>query len=285
MKRIFLRNMALIVSIIGLSLVMVYSVHKPQPKEPDPVKPVKPVNAKQEKKATVKPKPKNTELIETSPPVQTETNIEPAAKAANIIAIKTKVKSEEEASPPTVPKPVEGVPVSRSTAHTYSNNPDYPLLSKVQGSYGQFRYRDASGGRIDIDPQWINDNIVTIVLPGLNRSVEVHKAAADNFMAAFNYIKNGSATINGREVSLLSLINSMDGTFVTRHVNWNSSRGLSNHSWGIAIDINAADHFRYINPASEPNDPNLILWEKAFKPAGFSWGNGYGDSMHFELLN
>lgn len=159
----------------------------------------------------------------------------------------------------------------------------YPLVSPKNGIYGQFRYRNTSGGRIEVDPQWVAQNIVTITLPGLNQKVQVHRAAADNFIQAFTYIKNGTATINGRQVSLLSLINTMDGTYVPRHVMWNPSRGLSNHSWGTAIDINASNHFRYVNPSKEPNDPNLILWEKAFKPAGFSWGNSFNDSMHFEL--
>lgn len=160
----------------------------------------------------------------------------------------------------------------------------YSKLSKVNGSFGQFRYRELSGGRIEVDPNWINENIVTITLPGLNQKVQVNKAAKDNFIQAFTYIKSGTATINGKQVPLLSLIKSMDGTFVTRHVNWNPANGLSNHSWGTAMDINAANHFRYVNPAAEPNDPNVILWEKAFKPAGFSWGNRYSDSMHFELI-
>jgi len=174
------------------------------------------------------------------------------------------------------------IPVSRSGQPTDTYR--YPKLSKVNGSFGQFRYRDLTGGRIEVDPQWIAENIVTINLPGLNRNVQVNKNAADNFIQAFTYIKNGTATINGKEVPLLSLIKTMDGTFVTRHVNWNPAKGLSNHSWGTAIDINAANHFRYVNPAQEPNDPNVILWEKAFKPAGFSWGNSYSDSMHYELL-
>lgn len=160
----------------------------------------------------------------------------------------------------------------------------YPKLSKANGPYGQFRYRELPGGRIEVDPVWVRNNIVTIKLPGLNRNVQVHRLAADNFITAFTYIKNGTATINGRQVPLLSLIKTMDGTFVTRHVYWNPAKGLSNHSWGTAIDINASNHLRYVNPAREPNDPNLILWEKAFKPAGFSWGNSYSDSMHFELL-
>lgn len=160
----------------------------------------------------------------------------------------------------------------------------YPKISKANGIFGQFHYRELSGGRIEVDPVWIAQNIVTITLPGLNQQVKVHKLAAPYFIKAFTYIKNGTAVVNGRQVSLLSLIRTMDGTWVTRHVNWNPANGLSNHSWGTAIDINASNHFRYVNPATEPNDPNLILWEKAFKPAGFSWGNRYSDSMHYELI-
>jgi len=165
-----------------------------------------------------------------------------------------------------------------------TNTVKYPKVSKVNGIFGQFRYRELSGGRIEIDPQWIKENIVTITLPGLNQKVQVHKKAADKFIKAFTYIKNGTATINGKKVPLLSLVKTMNGTFVPRHVNWNPANGLSNHSWGTAIDINAAGHFRYVNPNIEPNDPNVILWEKAFKPAGFSWGNRYSDAMHYEVL-
>lgn len=175
--------------------------------------------------------------------------------------------------------------VSRGSTTGSRSTPSakYPLLSKVNGSFGQFAYRNLSGGRIEVDPNWIANNIVTITLPGLNRQVQVNKAAAPNFIYAFNLIKNGTAVVNGRTVPLLSLINTMDGTFVTRHVNWDPNRGLSNHSWGTAIDINANGHFGYVD-SSDVNDPNLILWEKAFKPAGFSWGNRYSDSMHYELI-
>lgn len=50
----------------------------------------------------------------------------------------------------------------------------------------------------------------------------------------------------------------------------------------IAEVSRSATH-TYADPVSQTDDPNLILWEKAFKPAGFSWGNSYSDSMHFEL--
>ena len=187
-------------------------------------------------------------------------------------------------SPPTI-IPTNSVSRGVQTADTYN----YPLLSKVNGSFGQFRYRDLAGGRIEVDPQWIANNIVTITLPGLNQQVQVNKAAAANFIEAFNYIKNGTAVINGKQVPLLSLINTMDGTFVTRHVNWGGpTTGLSNHSWGTAIDINASNHYVGLRiDANSTTDPNAILWREAFQPAGFSWGNRYNvgpDSMHFELL-
>ena len=159
----------------------------------------------------------------------------------------------------------------------------YPKLSKVNGVFGQFRYRDIGGGRIEIEPNWVAGNIVTINLPGLNRQVQVHSLAKDNFIKAFTIIQNESVIINGKRVALLSLIKTMDGTFVPRHVGWDNSRALSNHSWGTAIDINAAGHFRYVNPVTEANNQNLIIWEKAFKPAGFSWGNSFNDAMHYEL--
>lgn len=209
--------------------------------------------------------------------VQTEAKpaaIKPTAKAVTSSAVNP--------PPPIIKETInKEMPVSRSD---FTDKYTYPKLSKSKGIYGQFHYRDTSGGRIEIDPGWLANNIVSITLPGLNRQVQVHKEAADNFIQAFNYIVNGSVMINGKRVPLLNLIRSMDGTFVSRHVNWNPENGLSNHSWGTAIDINAGDHFRRVDPEQEPNDPNLILWEKAFKPAGFSWGNSYADAMHYELL-
>lgn len=197
------------------------------------------------------------------------------------IIVKEEVK--QVASNPDVAQKPNTTSPSRGSVPVPASN-KYPMMSKVNGAFGQFPYRDIEGGRIEIDPEWVKKNIVTITLPGLNRQVQVHKDAAENFIMAFNLIKNGTAVINGKEVPLLSLIKTMDGTFVPRHVNWNSSRGLSNHSWGTAIDINAAGHFRYVDPVKEPNNPNLILWEKAFKPAGFSWGNSYSDAMHYEIF-
>ncbi len=181
---------------------------------------------------------------------------------------------------PTPPPP--STPVSRAKTNKTDTN-KYPKLSPAKGIYGQFHYRDLKDGRIEIDPHWVEENMVTITLPGVNRTVQVHKAAKDNFIKAFTLIANGHTTIGGKQVPLLSLIKSFDGIWVPRHINWDPRRGLSNHSWGAAVDINAADHFRYVDPHKEPHDPNLILWYQAFQPAGFKWGNSYSDAMHYEL--
>lgn len=178
--------------------------------------------------------------------------------------------------------PTEPQQVSRSKSQD-TDVSKYPLISDKRGIYGQFRYRELGGGRIEIDPVWVAENIVNVKLPGVNRTVPVHRLAQDKFIKAFTTIANGTVIVNGRKVSLLSQVKTFDGTWVPRHVNWTASRGLSNHSWGIAVDINAANHFRAVNPQTEPNDPNLILWQKAFQPAGFKWGNSYADAMHFEL--
>lgn len=285
MQQRLLRNAVVLALIGGLALIAIcyiYGFSSPRTSSPGP----KQTALKKETPPKPSEKPSQQEAVDSKAVVNASKAPEQSSEPADSKVLEqsqTQVETTALAEPQAAVV-TKSVPVSRSQADTYSSNSSYPQLSKQQGSFGQFRYRDTSGGRIEIDPQWVDENIVTIVLPGLNRRVQVHKDAADNYIAAFNYIKNGTAVINGREVPLLSLIKTMDGTFVSRHVNWNPSRGLSNHSWGIAIDINAADHFGYANPTSNPDDPNVILWEKAFKPAGFSWGNRYADSMHFELL-
>ncbi|MGE5389522.1 MAG: M15 family metallopeptidase [Deltaproteobacteria bacterium] len=275
-----LRKAFILLSLVALALAAVfYYVHNISPPHSPPA-----IQITQQKSANPPKKEVSPKIAQTNTAKKAveETQVHPLDRGQPEQAVSQIAMAES--AEPKITQPAVRTEVSRKAPNTYYD-PGYPGLSKDMGIYGQFNYRDTSGGRIEIDPQWVAANIVTIVLPGLNRAVEVNREAADKFLIAFNYIKNGTAVVNGREVSLLSLIKTMDGTFVSRHVNWNPTRGLSNHSWGIAIDINAADHFCHIDPASQPDDPNLILWEKAFKPAGFSWGNSYSDSMHFELLN
>ena len=68
-----------------------------------------------------------------------------------------------------------------------------------------------------------------------------------------------------------------DGCFNIRNKRGASSASL--HSWGVAIDVNAA-----WNPMGK--SPKLSAgFVKCFKDAGFDWGGdwGYPDGMHFQL--
>ncbi|MCK9621986.1 MAG: M15 family metallopeptidase [Methylobacter sp.] len=72
-------------------------------------------------------------------------------------------------------------------------------------------------------------------------------------------------------------IKSWDGCFNIRKKRGLSSKSL--HSWGLAIDINAASnqlgHYPTLNP-------ELV---KCFKEAGFDWGGDWArpDGMHMQL--
>lgn len=84
------------------------------------------------------------------------------------------------------------------------------------------------------------------------------------------------------------------GCFNFRHQRHDPSRPLSYHSWGIAVDINAADN----RPVTNPPKPWSMAWVErwprgvpfelveAFESVGWSWGGrwGWADPMHMELV-
>jgi hypothetical protein len=168
----------------------------------------------------------------------------------------------------------------------FSPSFSYPETSKTKGIYGSFRYRDNSDGTITIDPNWVNENVVEVMLPGVNKTVQIHKLAAENFTKAFQFIVTKEVNCEGGKKALLDLVKHVGSPFVPRHVGSDTNRALSNHSWGIAIDINEDDYpmGEAIDTQANPNDPNYLLWVHAFQPAEFiRWGNEYKDPMHFEL--
>lgn len=68
-----------------------------------------------------------------------------------------------------------------------------------------------------------------------------------------------------------------DGCFNIRNKRNGGTPSL--HSWGIAIDINAA----WNRMGQTPTMPESVV--KCFKDAGFDWGGDWGnpDGMHFQL--
>ena len=74
-------------------------------------------------------------------------------------------------------------------------------------------------------------------------------------------------------------IKTYDGCYVPRFIGHDPSRGLSFHTYGTAIDLNAATNYRGI-----PGDIDRTV-VSIFKKWGFAWGGdwNYTDPMHFEM--
>lgn len=82
---------------------------------------------------------------------------------------------------------------------------------------------------------------------------------------------------NIRDAGLADEIKTWDGCFQIR--NKRAGRTASLHSWGLAVDVNAA----WNRLGTKPTMPlNLVL---CFLEAGFDWGGEWAiqDGMHFQL--
>jgi hypothetical protein len=147
------------------------------------------------------------------------------------------------------------------------------------GVFGSFAYQEMGGGRIRIDEQWVEQNIVSVTLQNANgRGKDIvtrcHKLAKSPLERAFAEIA---------QHKLSKLIHTFDGLWVPRHMTWNVRRPLSSHSWGIAFDLNAATNPYGGGVSIENRALNAI-----FNEYGFAWGgdwNGAKDGMHWELAD
>ena len=85
------------------------------------------------------------------------------------------------------------------------------------------------------------------------------------------------ALTNVIDRGLVSQIRTWDGCFNIRQKKGGTSPSL--HSWGMAIDINAATNQFAHHPTMSPE---LV---SCFTGAGFEWGGRWGvmDGMHFQL--
>jgi len=139
----------------------------------------------------------------------------------------------------------------------------------VAAAVGSFSYKANSDGTVDPDPVWVGRNIVTMEMPIIGR-VTGHRVMLPQLRGALNEVV----------VRRLSKeIRTYDGCYVPRFIARDPSRGLSFHTFGTAIDVNASTNYRGI-----PGDINRTV-VAIFKSWGFAWGGdwNYTDPMHFEL--
>jgi hypothetical protein len=134
---------------------------------------------------------------------------------------------------------------------------------------GTYRYQVAGGGRITPDAGWVARNIRTEVVPILG-SVTCHKDLFPQLRAAL------------LEVQQRGLADAIDpgqyaGCYYPRFIA--DTTTLSNHSFGLALDLNTAGNQR--GTVGEIDRDVVAI----FKTWGFAWGGDWRwtDPMHFEL--
>lgn len=136
-------------------------------------------------------------------------------------------------------------------------------------AFGAFSYRWFDDGTIQPDAAWVRANIVTARVPILG-TVTCHRLLIPQLRRALAEVE---------AAGLASLIHSYDGCYVPRFIERDPAHPVSLHTWGIAIDLDAATNQRGGRGTMDPRVVDI------FKRWGFRWGGdwSYTDPMHFEL--
>jgi hypothetical protein len=153
-------------------------------------------------------------------------------------------------------------------------DPDAKLTAVPTGGtlgslVGTFRYTVLGGGRIAPAPAWVRANIRTGAVPILG-SVTCHKDLFPQLRAALLEVQQRGLAdeIDPRQYA---------GCYYPRFIA--NTTTLSNHSFGLALDLNTAGNQR--GTVGEMDRDVVAI----FKTWGFAWGGDWRwtDPMHFEL--
>jgi hypothetical protein len=154
---------------------------------------------------------------------------------------------------------------------TYLRSADLVLPQEnIKERFGEWAGRPASGsgGYLEIDPNWVRDNIETTTVPIIGK-VTCNRRLIPPLKAALRQLASqGDA----------SAVHDYEGCYVAKFLLNDPSASISRHAWGAAIDINAAASPYGAVPAQSPA---LI---KAMEQQGFIWGGRFiiPDGHHFE---
>ena len=150
--------------------------------------------------------------------------------------------------------------------------------TQIETLFGPLPYRDDPHrtGAIVIAADWIARNIVHIISPFPLRD---GNGAPVKQIACHHRVAPRLAAVLADLLTAKLTPFTWDGCLVPRHMLWDPKRGLSRHSWGIAVDVNARS-FPY--GSAKRQDPRLV---EAFARHGFLNGADWStpDPMHFEI--
>jgi len=141
--------------------------------------------------------------------------------------------------------------------------------SRAARAFGAFSYRYFPDGTIQPDARWVRENITTGRVPILG-TVTCHRLLFPQLRGALRDVQRAG---------LASKLSSYNGCYVPRFMERDPSHPISLHTWGIAIDLDAATNQRGTRGTM---DPRIV---QIFKRWGFRWGGDWSwtDPMHFEL--
>jgi hypothetical protein len=140
------------------------------------------------------------------------------------------------------------------------------------------KFTFVDGSKVVLADDWENKNIVVVDIPQLKNlgvtKVKINNVAAKALKTAFSEIE---------EAGLLDRIISYDGSFVARTIR-GSTTILSNHSCGLAFDMNATANRIGTSGAPAGTNGSLTDLIPIFERNGFVWGGYFPtpDPMHFE---
>lgn len=148
--------------------------------------------------------------------------------------------------------------------------------------FGSFDFTPAptvgSPEAIHINGSWAARNIVSEVVPQIGRRVALHRLAMPRFLELVGA---------WHAAGLLGRIRTFNGGWNARYKRGKTgpATNLSNHAWGAAFDINAAQNRLGTEPAQIGEDGCVLELVPVAESLGWAWG-GYWhtpDGMHWEL--
>jgi hypothetical protein len=143
------------------------------------------------------------------------------------------------------------------------------VTGTVADAVGVYRYTVLGGGHIAPEPAWVRDHITTEVVPILG-AVTCNRVIFPQLEAALQEVVQRGLTdkIHPDQYA---------GCYNPRFIAGTTT--LSNHAFGLALDINAVENQR---GTAGLIDRGVV---QIFQKWGFTWGGvwHYTDPMHFEL--
>lgn len=143
--------------------------------------------------------------------------------------------------------------------------------SSVSSAVGTFNYTPHADGTVAPQASWVNTYIRRETMPIIG-SVTGNKGMLPQLRSALDEIV---------QTGLASKIHPGEygGCYVPRFIAKDPSKGLSLHSWGMAVDLNVPGNQR---GTVGQMDRQVVA---IFKKWGFAWGGdwNYTDPMHFEM--